>query len=90
MKDYSVIKRKLLKEKAVRDEYEKLGPQFRTIQAIIEKRLKQGLSQKELAERMGTRQSAISRFESGTYNPTITFLQKVTKALNARMEIVIK
>lgn len=40
-----------------------------------------GLTQTELAKRMGTKQENISRFESGTYNPTLKFLWKMAKAL---------
>ena len=54
---------------------------------IIRKRVEKGLSQKELAQKIGTKQSAISRLESGTYNPTIAFLQKVGEALHSKLKI---
>lgn len=41
-----------------------------------------GLTQTELAERMGTTQANISKFENGTYNPTLKFLWKMAKALD--------
>jgi len=57
------------------------------IEMIIKKRIEGGLSQKELAQKIGTKQSAISRFESGTYNPSLSFLQKVGEALNVKLKI---
>ncbi len=89
MKSFTQFKKKMLKDKAVRKAYDDLGPEFALITAIIEKRLKKGLTQAELARKIGTKQSAIARLESGSYNPTVEMLEKVAKALNARLEISI-
>jgi len=56
-------------------------------QFISELRKEKKLTQKELAERIGTKQSAISRLENGTYNPSIVFLNKVALALGKEVEI---
>ena len=48
------------------------------------------MSQKELAQKMGTKQSALSRLESGTYNPSLLFLKKIATALDAKLSISIK
>lgn len=87
MKNYKQFKTKLLKDKEIREIYEKLGPEFAVVEMIIKKRITRGLTQKELARRIGTKQSAISRLESGKYNPTLSFLQKVADALDARLKI---
>lgn len=86
-KTYRQLKRELLKDKEIKKAYEKLGPEFALIRMIIKKRTEKGLTQKELARRIGTKQSAISRLESGTYNPTLSFLQKVSETLGARLKI---
>ena len=86
-KTYKQFKRELFKNKGIKKAYERLWPEFAVIEMIIEKRIKNGLSQKELAKKIGTKQSAISRFESGNYNPSISFLQKIVKALGARLKI---
>jgi len=86
-KTYKQFKRELLKDKRIRCAYESLGPEFAVIEMIIRKRIKRGLSQKELAKKIGTKQSAISRLESGTYNPSLSFLQKVSEALDAKLKI---
>ncbi|MEI8129901.1 MAG: helix-turn-helix transcriptional regulator [bacterium] len=63
--------------------------EFSIISQIIEKRIKLGMSQKDLASKIGTKQPSIARFESGTYNPTVSFLQKVSKALGGELKITI-
>ncbi|EKD32927.1 MAG: transcriptional regulator, XRE family [uncultured bacterium] len=89
MKSFKQFKKAMLTDKAVRKAYDDLGPEFELIAAIIEKRLQKGLTQAELARKIGTKQSAIARLESGNYNPTVELLKKVAKALNARLEISI-
>ena len=84
---YKQFKEELLKDKQIKRSYDKLGPEFAVIEMIIKKRIEKGLSQKKLARRIGTKQSAISRLESGTYNPTLAFLQKIGEALNAKLKI---
>lgn len=49
-----------------------------------------GLTQTELAEKMGTKQENISRFESGTYNPTLKFLWKMAKALGKNLKVTLE
>jgi len=71
----------LMKNPKIREAYQKLEPEYALIEAIIDARIKKNISQKMLAKRLGTGQSAISRLESGTYNPTFKFAQKLAKAL---------
>ena len=89
MRNYRDLKKKLLKDKETREAYKKLGPEFALIEMVIEKRLNQGLTQKQLAQKIGTKQPVISRLESGTYNPSIKFLERVALALNAELKISI-
>lgn len=85
--NYIQFKKRLLKNKEIKKAYEKLGPEFILIEMIIKRRIEKGLSQKELAQKIGTKQSAISRLESGNYNPTFVFLQKIAEALDTELEI---
>lgn len=89
MKSYQSFKSGLLKNKEIKKAYDELGPEFMVIEKLIERRLKHGLSQDDLAQRVGTKQSAISRFESGSYNPTINFLYKVADALDTKLRITV-
>lgn len=81
------FKKKLFKSSAARREYEKLQPEFAVIQAMIEARAKKGITQKKLAVRLKTKQSVISRLETGRGNPTLSFLQRLAQAFNTRLEI---
>lgn len=87
MKNYSDLKQRLLKDTEIRKAYQDLAPEFAIAKAVIEKRLQEGLTQSELAKKVGTKQSAISRLESGHYNPSIHFLEKVAKALKLHLMI---
>ena len=74
----------------IRAGYDALGPRYNIIRAEKERRLAMGMSQKELAERMGTAQSNISRFESGNYNPTVDFLQQMAASLGKTLRITLE
>ena len=87
MPSYQQLKIKLLKNKEISQAYNNFGPEFALIELIIKRRIEQGLTQKELARKIDTKQSAVSRLESGSYNPSLTFLQKVAEALDARLKI---
>lgn len=63
---------------------------YELISQFIEARNTQHMTQEELALRVGTQKSNISRFESGTYNPTLDFLIKVAKSLGKDLHIEIK
>ncbi|MEK7107246.1 MAG: helix-turn-helix transcriptional regulator [Patescibacteria group bacterium] len=89
MKTYSQFKREALRNRAVRTAYASLESEFDIIAALIRCRLEKGVTQKELAQRIGTKQSAIARLESGSYNPSIAFLNKVTRALGAKLLVTI-
>lgn len=60
------------------------------ITQIIEVQNSQNMTQLELALRVGTQKSNISRLESGTYNPSLEFLSKVTRSLGKEVQITLK
>ncbi|MGB9858870.1 MAG: helix-turn-helix transcriptional regulator [Moorellaceae bacterium] len=84
------LKDQLMKDPAFRKEYEELEPEYQLVRSIIQQRIAKGMTQAELAKRVGTRQSAIARLESGRYNPSLRFLKRVAKALDARLEVRLK
>ena len=88
--NFKDLKKDLLKDPAAQKAYADLELEFSIIDQIIKLRAKNGLSQKDLAERMGTMQPSLARFESGRYNPTVAFLEKLAKALNSKLEIKFK
>ncbi len=83
------LKNEAFKNKAVKKAYDDLALEYSIIDQIIAKRIKLGMSQKDLAIKMGTKQPSIARFESGYYNPTLSFLKKVSKALGGELKIKI-
>ena len=74
----------------LRKEYEALAPQYEIIDAVISARIEKQMTQADLAERADTKQSNISRFESGNYNPTVEFLQKIAGALDKQLGITLR
>ena len=89
MKSYASLKKELLKDEDVSKAYEALGPEFMVIQKLIDKRLSSGMTQGQLADKIGTKQTAISRFESGKSNPSVGFLYKVADALDAKIHVTV-
>ncbi|MHB1463029.1 MAG: helix-turn-helix transcriptional regulator [Armatimonadota bacterium] len=79
----------LAEDPELRKEYEALAPQYKMINAVIAARTQQNMTQAELAVRADTKQSNISRFESGNYNPSVEFLLKIAKALGKQLDITL-
>ena len=85
--DFEIWEKKALKNPKFKAEYNKLQPEFDLINAIIEARTKKGITQKILAKKMGTKQSVISRLESGNANPSFEFLKRLASALGTDIQI---
>lgn len=81
------IKKLLLDDPETREEYESLEPIYEIRKELIQLRIDKGLSQKDLAELIGTKQSAISRLENANCNPSIEFLSKVAHALGKKLHV---
>ena len=75
-----------MEDEAFRTEYERLGPGFE----VARLRMIRGLTQQELAKRVGTHQSSISRLESGEREPSLSFLRRVVHALDGDLEVRIR
>ena len=71
-------------------EYKKLEPRYEIIKQILKYRKKQKMSQNQLAQKIKTKQSCISRLENGDYNPSLEFLSKVASALGKELHISFK
>lgn len=71
-----------LKDPEFRAEAEKQEPAYQ----VARLRIMRGLTQAQLAERVGTKQSGIARLESGKSEPRLSFLRKVVEALDGRLE----
>ena len=71
-------------------EYEALRPKYEAISLVIKNRLKKNMTQKDLADKIGTKQANISRFEGGHVNPSLDFLNKIAQAFDMRIDIKFK
>ena len=71
-------------------EYEALEQEFALASAVIGARTRANLTQAELAERMGTSQSAIARLESGKGRPSVATLEKLAQATGSRLRIALE
>ena len=78
---------KRLKDPEFAREYKALEPEYEIIRQVIQSRSEQNITQKELAERIGIKQSNISRLESGNYNPSLEFLKKIASGLGKEVHI---
>lgn len=72
---------------AYREAYEALAPEFALVTALIEARARAELTQAEVAQRMGTTESAISRLESGRSKPSTRTLERYADATGHRLSI---
>jgi len=70
-----------------RAEHERLAPYEALARIVIRRRGQLGLSQAELAERVGTSHSAISRIESGRHPTTVQTLRRLARALNTHLVV---
>ncbi len=84
---FEEMKTDMLKDEEFKIEYEKLKPRYEAIEQIIKARKEQNITQAELAKRVGTQKSNISRLESGNYNPSLDFLAKIAESLGKKISV---
>lgn len=71
----------------MKDTKNQLAPRYEVVEQLKDARKSQNVTQEVLAERVGTKKSNISRFESGKYNPSLDFLIKVADSLGKQIHI---
>jgi transcriptional regulator with XRE-family HTH domain len=88
---HSAIKKAALKKPGVKKEYEALGPEFELLRQLLSARNRAGLSQADVAARMGTHAPAITRLESalstGKHSPSIDTLKRYARAVGCELQI---
>lgn len=87
LKTFDQLKKEMLLDPEVREQYELLQPQYQLESEIIKARIEGKISQKELAKRINTTQAEISRIESQTISPSINTVAKIARAFGKRLEI---
>ena len=84
---FEKLKTRLLANPKVKAEYDALAPEFEISTELVRARMRAGLSQAELAKRMGTSQSTIARLESGQTLPSTKTLLRFAKATGSKFHI---
>lgn len=87
MSSYREYKERALQNPQVRSEYEALQPEYDIIQAMIDARVSQNITQKELATRTGITQADISRIENGTRNPSLNMVKRLAQGLGMQLKL---
>ncbi|MBQ9840573.1 MAG: helix-turn-helix transcriptional regulator [Erysipelotrichaceae bacterium] len=87
MKFNEYLKNELEKDVELKKEYDALQPEYEVIKELIKARNELKLTQSELAQMCGIKQSNISRLEKGKVSPTIKVLKKIADALNCDLVI---
>lgn len=87
MTEWATLRERLLADPAVRAEYEALADEFALVEELIKARAHSGLTQEEIARRMGTTQSVVARLESGKSMPSTRTLKKYAEATGTRLVI---
>ena len=87
MTSLAKLRESLLTDPEVRAEYERLGPIFAVIGEMVEARQAAGLTQQELAARMGTSQSVVARLENNRHMPTFEMIARYAAAIGRRLDI---
>ena len=87
MSDFKNYLAQQMEDPAFAAEYEAQRPEYEAIRAVIAARLACNMTQKELAEKTGIRQSNISRIENGSASPTIDTLARIAAGLRKQLKI---
>ena len=87
MGSYKDYKKRALQNPEVKAEYDALQPEYDIIQAMIDARLQQNLTQKDLSARTGITQADISRIENGTRNPSLSMVKKLAHGLGMQLKL---
>ena len=85
MSDLQKYKQAQMKDPAFKAEYERTRPEYEVMRALVDARISQNLTQKELAEKSGIRQSNISRIENGSCSPTIATLEALASGMGKKL-----
>ncbi len=85
------LKQKALSKKTVKKEYDELRVEFSLLKQFLTARKKAGLTQAEVAKKMGTKAPAVTRLEAslatGSHSPKLVSLEKYASAIGCHLSI---
>jgi ribosome-binding protein aMBF1 (putative translation factor) len=82
-----IHEREMAEDPEYRAAYDALEEEFALIEAMMDARKRSRLSQAEIANRMGTTESVVSRLESGRVKPSTRTLERYAEATGHRLKI---
>ncbi len=87
MSEFRELLNEQLKDPEFKREWDDIQPEMNVVRAMIDARLSQNLTQKELAERTGINQAEISRLENGTRNPSLKLLKRLANGMGMELKL---
>lgn len=87
MSEFRDLLNEQLKDPEFKKEWDDIQPEMDVIRAMIDNRIAQNLTQKELAERTGINQADISKLENGTRNPSLKILKRLAAGMGMALKI---
>lgn len=90
MKALKTLKREMLADASTRAEYDAMSEEFAIARELIAARTRAGLSQSEVAARMGTTQSVVARLESGKRPPSMRTAERFAQAVGGHVVLRIE
>ena len=87
MSEFRDLLNEQLKDPEFKKEWDDIQPEMDVIRAMIDNRIAQNLTQKELAERTGINQADISKHENGTRNPSLKMLKRLAAGMGMALKI---
>src|SRR5438874_5267898 len=91
MMTHKAFVKKMLRQPAVKAEYDAQAEEFALLEELLKARRQAGLTQAEVAARMGPKTPAVARLEAGggsrRHSPSVATLRKYAQAVGCRLEI---
>lgn len=89
MKTLKEFTKSLFEDPQVKAEYDKIKPEYDLIRLLIQKRLKKGMTQSDIAKKLGTKQASVSRLESGGYGVSLERYSEYAAAVGGKLKITL-
>ncbi|OGH10367.1 MAG: hypothetical protein A2857_05580 [Candidatus Levybacteria bacterium RIFCSPHIGHO2_01_FULL_36_15] len=88
--DWEDFEKELFKRPGFKEAQEETRLEYEIARALIKARIEKGLTQADIAKRMNTKQSVISRVENAKTVPSLSFLKRLAQALDASLQVQFK
>lgn len=88
MSSFNEFVNEQLKNPEFKKEWDDIQPEMDVIRAMVEARISQNMTQKELAEKTGINQADICKMENGTRNPSLKLLKRLAEGMGMELHLV--